>query len=712
MPLERKLKLLVTADLSEAVKEMDSVHRDPITCVAWSAHGDCLATASRDCVAVWSTVWRQNAMVPEDVSRRFALDATPQSLLWNEMALALGTGVGSIALLSTSKQQRAQEEAVEKPEQEGEQLGPEADDAHSHTTASAIPCTPHSQTTKGAEAGQPSEQVESQPKRTTCQQDLLHPGASKEQGRRRILAWNEHGMLKVFTQQDLGKHATSQSRRVMAALGPESQSHVEVEYSRVPVGPLRARGPRDFAAPAGLQLGALGPSACALAAQPTASEAAKVMVHVADPWRKSCFTHLLPAGEEVQAITMSSEFVALATSPHRYLRIHTLSGITLGVLALPGDIVCLVAGGDLLLCVTRADPCTQSPDLDFALYGVEAKERLVAGRLPLSPESALRWAGFTSEALPLCLDTSGVLRALVLAGTTEKLVGAGAGDWLPVAQLEKGGKNLWPVYAESKALQCAPLEKPGADPKVGATLRLSEVRFRLPLDSEKPALEKILRHNLFRRHHHFAHEAHLLATPQKRRVEHGTEGSVEDRVEKQRRKEEKEKQKRKAERLDEERAAVRQCLSSVGKLCNDRLTAGDLHQAYDIARLFFFAVQGSSRAETLQLLTSARHAATLHKQDELWSQFRQLHEEISNTHPEAEAHGAAAQENQSKATATTEIHVEAPAPQADVVDQPAVSQAVVDTLEAQRKTIAANRAKALERKRMLEAQKKESLKQQ
>mmetsp|Transcript_9186 Transcript_9186/g.21256 ORF Transcript_9186/g.21256 Transcript_9186/m.21256 type:complete len:960 (+) Transcript_9186:56-2935(+) len=704
LPVERQLKLLSTTTASgieTTVREMDSVHSDTATRVAWSADGDLLATASRDCVAVWTC---PNG-IPETVTRRFALDAMPHSLLWRGMLIALGTSVGSVALLSLATQE-AKEEGAEKTAQEPEPLAEEADDT------SAIPCSPHSQTikdeTSATQAGQTSA-----PQPTRIQQELVHPCASREAGRRRYLAWNEHGTLKVFPAQDLGKHATSQSRKVKAALGADPSSRVEVEYSKPVFAPLATGAGRDFPAPPGLQLGALGPGSCALVAPPLAGQLAKVVVHVAAPWCNSSFDHILPFGEEVQAVALGSEFLAVVTAPHRFLRIHALSGMQLGVLALPGDVVCLVAGGDLILCITRADPCLQSLELEYTLYGVACKERLANGRLPLTPESGLRWAGFTADAMPLCLDTSGALRALALAGTVEHFAGVGAAEWVPIAQLEKGGSAVWPVYAEGAALLCAPLEKPGADPKVGSTLRLQRVPFHLPVDAERPALEQVFRHNLLHRQRHFATEAQMLPTPQRRNADNSTADNRKRKVpsafdERIRAKAEKKQQERAQSLAEEEKTARRLCLQSLSKLCGDQLSAGDPQQAYDIARLLF-SVYGSSRSDVLQLLTSVRHAATLHKYDDLWSLFRQLHDDYASRHPEAArvskspADTPTQDDTAETQEAASQLMLAAGPPTQSAAAEAEVAQPAVDALEEQRKRIAANRALALERKRQAQS---------
>merc|ERR1711870_150283 len=158
-----------------------------------------------------------------------------------------------------------------------------------------------------------------------------------------------------------------------------------------------------------------------------------------------------------------------------------MGGIPLGILALGGDPVCLVACEGLLLCVTQipgeASEC--DPVLEYSLFGIVGQERLASGRLPLTPRSTLRWVGFSAEALPLTVDSAGAVRALTLSGAVPGLAPA-MGDWLPVADLEDGGARLWPVRAENGALQCAEISKSGDEPRVGQNLKLRDIPYHLP----------------------------------------------------------------------------------------------------------------------------------------------------------------------------------------------------------------------------------------
>jgi hypothetical protein len=344
-------------------------------------------------------------------------------------------------------------------------------------------------------------------------QVAFQPGATKDpDARRRYLAWNEHGNLRLFISDSVGdkhKHDRGSSRHKHRSKVQPQQAvgRIEVEYSRE-----RSRcAVREIRAPSGLSMGAIGPGICVLATapNPSAAQPAKLIVHLATPWEKSSFEQTLPHGERVDALAVGRHFIAAFTS-QRNLHVQTTTGVPIGVLALSGSPVCLAACEDLLLCISKhPGPEGVEPSLEYALYGVSAKERLAAGRVPLSPGSSLRWCGFSAEALPLALDSAGVLRALGLSGGTPLLAPA-SGDWLPVAELERKGGALWPVRAEAQSLYCAAIPKGHTEPKVGAVQRLESVRYHLPFGASTVAAESILRRRLLSAHLAFADTARLL----------------------------------------------------------------------------------------------------------------------------------------------------------------------------------------------------------
>ena len=239
----------------------------------------------------------------------------------------------------------------------------------------------------------------------------FQPGAT-QRGKRRLLAWNDHGCLKLVI---------SSSR----------QRLVEVNYFKC-WGPTSGRELKADA----VELGALGPGVCALAS------ASHVAVHLAVSWTQNSFEHHLAFGERIEALAISRSFVAIFVSPSRLLRLFTLSFIPLGVLAMPMDIVSMVASDQLLFCVFQAAKSQESQklksdlSLHFSLFDVGQREKLATGRLPVSRQSMLRWIGFDGRTA-VALDSAGILRAMV----KDQWVMSLSPSWVPIAELD-GDCNL------------------------------------------------------------------------------------------------------------------------------------------------------------------------------------------------------------------------------------------------------------------------------
>jgi len=530
LPGEPAVRLVGRADFSSVVLTLKHGQTWPTTTVAWSDNGACLASASKEAVVLW----RPPASSPLAI---FRLETQPFSLAWSGASvLAVGMGAGSWAQLfapelnltaATTGAETApaaptpgSDEAVAAAEQAAtiaekqvlssveadvalpgtteapREDGQEAVASEQDKAISEAPCVEAAQEAAATE--------EDKAAQVPVHQAQFQPGATAP-GRRRhhYLAFNEHGTIRLILGSTSALESTSGSRQQQKQQKQQHRSRgsnsgrtaeekvagssavasrVVIEYSR---GPGRYR---EIRGPAGLFIGALGPGLCALGvASQGRGQPAHIVVHVASPWER--FQHDLPLGESIQALAVGRRFVAVCTAPQRLLRVQSLKGQPLNVLELDGEAVCLAACEDLLLCVTQAlssSPTTEL-DLHYALYAVAAKERLAAGRLPLSPSATLRWVGFSADARPLSLDSSGTLRALALSGGPPPLAPA-ASEWIPVAELEAAGLRLWPVRAEGGTLHCIAVAKDGEQPKPGTPLQTRGVAYSSPFSGEDQAL--------------------------------------------------------------------------------------------------------------------------------------------------------------------------------------------------------------------------------
>lgn len=450
LPGEQSVRLM-PRDFSKEMVQLEGGHRFSTTIASWSPSGHVLVSASAEAVAVWAHQ-RLHRII------RFAVE--PSSIAWGGCDfVAVGTQAGHFALLQV---------LVEAPADKDRTAAPvDSQDARdSQVSQETLPSAPSPSTedTEQAEAqqGQQGVQKATEAKEAPKQQ-RFQPGATLK-GRRRFLAWNGCGSLKLMLP--------------ASRLGTRPQgAQVEVDYHswRDPT------SVRSFKIEENVELGAIGPNLFALGSNACGNST--IAVHVASPWQQASFRCTLALDERAEALAISSSFVAIVVSPQRYLRIFTPSFVPIGVLSLAGDIVSMVAHGDLLLVVFQPKP-KREPNLRFMLLNVDRKERMEAGQLPLSERSTLKWIGFSAEAQALSLDSKGVLRMLCLHGAGENF----GGGWIPVAGLQK----LWPVQAEEGALSCVE-----AEPKPGPSYRFQKVPFKLPCDG--PA-ETFLRQSLLAAH--------------------------------------------------------------------------------------------------------------------------------------------------------------------------------------------------------------------
>lgn len=261
------------------------------------------------------------------------------------------------------------------------------------------------------------------------------PRKPKAAGVARFLAWSEKGHVAVF---------------------PEN-GRFEAHYS------AQEGQPQRFGDSIGLNMAALSSKACCLASDAAADGGSQLTIRPAERWEKAVFSAPLSAGEAVEAVACGESFVAALTSK-RMLRLYSHSGLPLSLLSTAGRSVAMAAHGQFLLVVTGA-PGQRAPGegeedpLEYRLIDVASRTPRAAGRLPLSPQARLRWLGFSEEAVPLTIDTCGVVRALI--GTGAGSWGAprgGGGEWsviLELAEEEERRGPLWAVQAKNGILFCA-----------------------------------------------------------------------------------------------------------------------------------------------------------------------------------------------------------------------------------------------------------------
>ncbi|CEM19541.1 unnamed protein product [Vitrella brassicaformis CCMP3155] len=170
------------------------------------------------------------------------------------------------------------------------------------------------------------------------------------------------------------------------------------------------------------------------------------------------WTYALSNDEQIDNVAVGGEFVAAMTNM-RYLRLFDASGVQLSVTCLDGPCVSSAAFDSLLMVVTHAQGSaytrTNEQCLAFTLYDIKSSHIVSKGPVSLSPGSQLSWIAFSETAVPLTMDTLGIVRALLPCWSAPG--GRMDFSWAPVLDYRAEGQGMtikeddpcqwWPVQA-------------------------------------------------------------------------------------------------------------------------------------------------------------------------------------------------------------------------------------------------------------------------
>ncbi|CAH1793164.1 unnamed protein product [Owenia fusiformis] len=124
------------------------------------------------------------------------------------------------------------------------------------------------------------------------------------------------------------------------------------------------------------------------------------------------WTVLMPDKENIQAITIGDNWVAVATSL-RNIRLFTLGGVQREIFTIPGAVVTMAAhSNQLVVAYHTGQGAPGDQCLSYIHLHISGTRTVKDGRLPLSPKATLTWLGFSHEGTPFAADSSGVIRIL------------------------------------------------------------------------------------------------------------------------------------------------------------------------------------------------------------------------------------------------------------------------------------------------------------
>nr|XP_029716547.1 WD repeat and HMG-box DNA-binding protein 1-like [Aedes albopictus] len=210
------------------------------------------------------------------------------------------------------------------------------------------------------------------------------------------------------------------------------------------------------------------------------------------------WSSIMPDMEEIVGVVASDKTVVAATTAG-LLRVYSAKGTQREVIAIPGPLVSMAAYGDHVLVAYHRSPATRDQHLNLMIITcVNYRLRCREVSIPLTPESELRWLGYSDKGSPVIYDSAGSMR----------LYHAASNLWFPIMDAEKhkiGASDCLFIVTVSESRQqaqiivCRGAKFPQTNPR---PIPLN-VAIQVPLceiDSEKSVLEESLLRSMYLKH--------------------------------------------------------------------------------------------------------------------------------------------------------------------------------------------------------------------
>ncbi|KAK3792342.1 hypothetical protein RRG08_046651 [Elysia crispata] len=259
----------------------------------------------------------------------------------------------------------------------------------------------------------------------------FQPGSTPEHLSNRFMVWNSVGIIRQYVTDD--------------------ENSIDVEFHDTSTHhALHIDNKNDF------EMADLSSQAVVFASHGAGDGPSKLLCMHFGSWDSHKeWSYDMPEGENIQAITVSDKWAALATDS-RTIRIFSIGGLQRHVFTLPGDVVSLASHRDRLLVAYHRGLSPIPGDQCMGVYlmrigqGSSFKVIVNGEALPLSRASKLAWLGFSDEGAPFYMDVEGIVR------TQDKHC------WVPVAntrQLVKGKSDhywLVSISLKQQQIRCIP----------------------------------------------------------------------------------------------------------------------------------------------------------------------------------------------------------------------------------------------------------------
>ncbi|KAK3093566.1 hypothetical protein FSP39_017398 [Pinctada imbricata] len=309
-------------------------------------------------------------------------------------------------------------------------------------------------------------------------QPPFQPGSSPVHLTSRYMMWNSVGIIKQFNTED--------------------ENSIDIEFHDTSI-----HHAMHITNTANYSMADMSTEAVVLACETEDDSPSKLMCMHFGSWDTTKEWNVsMPDEEEIQALTMGEDWIAVATSC-RNVRLLTLGGIQKEMFSIPGPVVCMAGHTNQLIVVYHRGMALPGEQcLGVLLVNVDGKTRNVIGHepLPLSVKATLSWIGFSAEGTPFYMDSKGVVRMC------NRKFGP---SWIQVIDTKAHTKGksdnffIVGVHENPQQLRCIPCKGSRYPPTLPRPA-VGILQFQIPLcemTTEKSQYEEILwRSRLFANH--------------------------------------------------------------------------------------------------------------------------------------------------------------------------------------------------------------------
>ena len=212
-----------------------------------------------------------------------------------------------------------------------------------------------------------------------------------------------------------------------------------------------------------------------------------VKFHPFAEWKKiPDWTFDLPKGESAEAIAVGTNWCAVGTTTN-YIRFFSYDGAQQFITSTSLSIVSMCAYENLLAVVMHnGTPLLDQQNMRYSIYDTSSAYKIISeGQFPLSPNSELKWIGFSDEGQLCSFDTDGVLRMLSISF---------GGNWIPALDVTQkfniSPEKFFPIGVSENEVMCVVMKVGQKYPVFNDKSRVQTLKLQIPFLSMTKSKEE------------------------------------------------------------------------------------------------------------------------------------------------------------------------------------------------------------------------------